>query len=484
MHLRAGISGAALVGAMCWVAACSKGSTSATTSPGAEGGTADSFTVTFGPIPVAAGYEHTQCIVVSLKNPTPIHVGQIHNVLGDASHHMIVYRVSDTTERLTPFDCQPFTDTLDPTKGSALMVTQKKDDLLSLPAGVGYTLDANQMLRVEMHYINPTGGPLTLTSTSTMIPIADADYHDEAGFLFIGDPDIALPPNASTKVGPVFFQLPAAYASAKFFAITGHEHQLGTNVQISTAASKSDPGTAVYDVPNWSWSEPATVVPSAPFSIPAGGGFQFTCSWNNTSQKMVRFGESANDEMCFFWAYYYPSTGSTVCLHTDAAKGGADFCCPGSPNCAAFFGVPGNDGGVQTCNTVTNAAPAVPITNVAAAAPAPTGGAIPDGTYFVTAALIYTGVGGKAGPTGITYQGTDVSTGGNHFALVYNQSDNPGDLHNSGTFTVTGPNVDIETSCPTPSTSPFTALTTDGVGVFTIYTSQPPVQAFTFTKQP
>ena len=27
----------------------------------------------------------------------------------------------------------------------------------------------------------------------------------------------------------------------------------------------------------------------------------------------VRFGESANDEMCFFWAYYYPSHGTHVC---------------------------------------------------------------------------------------------------------------------------------------------------------------------------
>ena len=39
--------------------------------------------------------------------------------------------------------------------------------------------------------------------------------------------------------------------------------------------------------------------------IPDGGGFRFTCSWNNTSDTTVRFGESAEDEMCFFWAYYY-----------------------------------------------------------------------------------------------------------------------------------------------------------------------------------
>src|ERR1700733_6998147 len=213
MHLRAGVSGLAVISFIAWAGACS--STKSTANPvdaggGDDGGAGAGLSVTFGPITVPAGYENTQCIIVPLGNTTKVHVGQIHNVLGDASHHMIVYKVSDTTPQLTPFDCHPFTDTLDPTKGSTLMVTQKKDDLLTLPSGVAYTLDANQMLRIEMHYINPTGGPLTLTSTSTMIPIADADFKDEAGFLFIGDPDIVLPPNASAKVGPVFFQLPDA----------------------------------------------------------------------------------------------------------------------------------------------------------------------------------------------------------------------------------------------------------------------------------
>jgi hypothetical protein len=295
---------------------------------------AGSYTVTFGPITVGPGQENTQCIVVPLGNPTPIHVGQIHNVLGNASHHMIVYRVNDTTPQPTPFDCQPFTDTLDPTKGSVLMVTQKKDDLLSLPQGVGYTLDANQMLRIEMHFINPLSTAQMLTSTSTMIPIPDGQYQYEAGFLFIGDPDITLPPNAKTTLGPIFFPVPSVYAGAQFFAITGHEHKLGTDVTISTATSAMDPGTSVYNVPNWLWSEPATVTANPPFAIPAGGGFKFTCTWNNTSSTQVAFGESATAEMCFFWAYYYPSVGSKVCLHSDKVAGGLDFCCPGSNYCS------------------------------------------------------------------------------------------------------------------------------------------------------
>jgi hypothetical protein len=339
--------------ALAFALACLAGcSSSSTTNPGTtdDGGVGDdgsvsdtgaplgSYTVQFGPVTVAPGKENTQCVVKRLGNMDKLHVGTFHNVLGDASHHLIVYRVNDTVEQPTPFDCKPFTDTLDPTKGSTLMITQKKDETLTLPKGVAYTLDANQMIRLEMHYINATAKEKTLVSTSTMIPIPDADFKDEADFLFIGNPDISLPPGMKTTVGPSFFKLPAEYADAKFFAITGHEHQYGTNVTVNTAANATDVGTAVYDVPGWSWSEPATVFQDPPFTIPAGGGFNFTCEYENTGKDTVTFGESANNEMCFFWAYYYPSHGAKVCIHTNkAGSKPVDFCCPGSPYCS-FFG--------------------------------------------------------------------------------------------------------------------------------------------------
>ncbi|MGC4079541.1 MAG: hypothetical protein QM702_21370 [Rubrivivax sp.] len=289
-----------------------------------------SFNVVFGPQEVPGGQEHAKCVVKRLGNTSAMHVGSIHNVLSAGSHHLVLYRVNDTEEQTTPFDCQPFTDTLNPTKGSTLMISQKADDALVLPDGVAYTLAPNQMVRIEVHYINPGSTPKTITASSTFIPVEDSKFKYEADFLFVGTPDIDLPAKSKKDVGPVFLALPSEYKDVNFFAITGHEHQYGTNVVVSTATDKSDPGTSVYDVPNWLWSEPATVQSSPPFKVPAGGGFKLSCSYNNYSDQPVGFGESANAEMCFFWAYYYPSIGSAkVCIHTDKIPGGADACCPG-----------------------------------------------------------------------------------------------------------------------------------------------------------
>jgi hypothetical protein len=301
--------------------------------PGPDSGLA--FTIDWGSVTAPPGTEHTKCVVKRLGNPDKLHVGTIHNQLGVASHHMIVYRVADTVEQPAPFDCKPFSDTLDPSKGSPIMVSQKKDDLLTFPSGVGYTLDANQMIRLELHYINATRQSVQSTATATFIGLDDASFHLEADFLFIGNLDVNVPAMSMATLGPTYFALPAIYAAANFFAITGHEHKLGTDVVISVATSKTATAAdmSIYDVPNWLWSEPATVVHDPPFTVPTGGGFRFTCKWTNTTTTSVHFGESANDEMCFFWAYYYPSAGAKVCFHTDRVPGGYDFCCPGDPAC-------------------------------------------------------------------------------------------------------------------------------------------------------
>lgn len=290
-----------------------------------------SYAVRLGPVDVPPGSERTVCVLRRLTNSAPLHVGAVNNELA-GSHHLVVYRVSDTEERTIPFECKPFTDTLDPAKGSPLVLSQREADQLVLPPGVAFTMDPNQMLRLELHVVNASAAPRTFTATTTLRPVAD--YRDEASLLFVGDLDVVVPPRQTTTLGPVFFSLGAEYASAKFFAFTGHEHQLGTNVRVWTATSESDPGVPAYDVPGWTWSEPAMVVHDPPISLPPGGGFKLRCDWQNPTGSTATFDESASGEMCFFWAYYYPSQGPHACVRGSALTGGATLCCPGeSPLC-------------------------------------------------------------------------------------------------------------------------------------------------------
>ncbi len=305
------------------------------------GGGGDSFSVTWGPKEVPAGEEKTFCVIQRLGNDAKVHIGEITNTLGDASHHFIVYRISEGEVTDTPFSCDPFAGTLDPSKGAPLMVTQKQEETLTFPDGVAITLEPGQLIRLELHYLNATGETQNVSATSTFKTISDDKFEYEADFLFIGNPDITLPPRLSTSLVTNFLPLPDELMGANIFGITGHTHQWGTNVEVGMKIGESGTPTMLYEVSPFNWDEPETIRLDPPAVVQPGSGFSFTCDWDNQSDSEVGFGEAVKDEMCFFWAYYYPSVGPRVCVHSEQGNqlGITDLCCPGNALCALLDGV-------------------------------------------------------------------------------------------------------------------------------------------------
>lgn len=194
------------------------------------------------------------------------------------------------------------------------------------------------MVKLEMHYLNASDSMESVTATSSFYVAKPDTVKHEAALLFTGTPDIKLPPGKTTTVRQ-FFKVPQYLdlSESKIFAITGHTHALGTEVKVGIGASKDGPITEVYAPKPFEWSEPETkTFYYEPLTIPAGGDLDMTCTWTNTHNFEVGFGESATQEMCFFWAYYYPSQGSKVCIHTDEYLNGIglDLCCPGDSLCS------------------------------------------------------------------------------------------------------------------------------------------------------
>jgi hypothetical protein len=313
--------------------------------------TGDLYSLKYGPITVLPGKEDTQCMNLRLSNAGAIKVHQMRNLLSGGSHHLIVYKNDDpsSVETATPYPCTPFAGALNANGLAApVMITQKAEDALTLPDRVAYTFAPNQMMRIEMHFINSTDAPIEVGATSEFYAVPDSEIDHEANILFIGTPDISIPAGTTMDVQAYFTPSRAQLdlSGAKFFAITGHTHHHGLNVTVSTATSTNGPRTSVYAPSSFSWSEPETTLHRPEFTMPSGlqAGFDIKCSYHNTSNERVGFGESANDEMCFFWAYYYPSRGSHVCIHTVYTGFSLDLCCPeAGPDICDFENLPGTD---------------------------------------------------------------------------------------------------------------------------------------------
>jgi hypothetical protein len=335
------------------IAACGKSASSGddTMGPTADAPplAGDKYSLTWGPVTVPAGQENTQCIWVRLGNDTEIEVHQMHNVLSTTSHHLIVYKDDmDMMEQTTPVNCQPFTGALNTTGMiEPIAITQKKDDEITLPDQVGYKFAAHQMVKLEMHYINSGDADQDTQASVDFFSADPSTIKYEAAVLFTGSPDIG-PPDSQGKPSGIapgasytlheFFTVPSYLdlSQSHIFAITGHEHKYGTGVQLQVAPSPTGQMTMVYNPMPFQWAEPATATFATPFAIPQGGGLDIKCDWTNTGTTTAKFGESAEDEMCFVWAYYYPSQGSKVCIHTNQIGGttGYNACCPGDSACS------------------------------------------------------------------------------------------------------------------------------------------------------
>ncbi len=252
--------------------------------------------------------ETTRCVVKRLGNVDTLRVSRITTELARGSHHFIVYKSSDTVEQTTPFPCTPFTETLG---GSTvpLMISQTRNETLQLPDGVAFELAANQMIRLEAHFLNYFPDPID-TGAEVTFEQAPATATTLADFMFYGTTQVFIPAGQAVTTDWKFFTLPSGVS---VFGLTGHTHALGTNVEIQKSNARTAAGESVYPPPGqpFDWAEAPVAYFSPPLAF-SGDGFRFRCSWNNTTEAAVTFGESANKEMCFFWAYYYPSQGFIV----------------------------------------------------------------------------------------------------------------------------------------------------------------------------
>jgi hypothetical protein len=299
-----------LAGALCSllfsVSSCSGSSQANGGSPQAGGSIA---TASIGPIAVAAGEEKTVCIVKALDNTEDIVATSFVSDLAPGSHHLIFYRSSATAEQPTPTACNPFEGLL--TGDVPLVIVTRGHLQYDLPSGVGVKLAKGQLLKIEAHYINTTSAPIQGVGSVQVkgTPLATAGKFQVADVGLWGTTKINVPAQSSFTT-PVYFQ--AGIAGTNVFALTTHEHHLGTQAQVWESAQSGDVAHQIAN--DTDWANPAFVTFPQPIAMNGTNGLSYQCTWKNPTGTAVSFGESALNEMCFTIFYYYPGHGTDMCL--------------------------------------------------------------------------------------------------------------------------------------------------------------------------
>ena len=162
-----------------------------------------------------------------------------------------------------------------------------------------------------------------------------------------------------------------------------------------------------------------------------------------------------------------------------------------SPPPGGGGGVDGGEGGTldgsvdadaAVCNDVPLTGMLIDRVGISGDPPVATGGTIPDAIYDLTDYSVYVGVGGVAGPTGITAKASLRVAGGKLDEVIElgGSGKTASTKRTSNAFTATGATIAMSSTCPLNAGGKQLQFTANGLTlVLTDLTSK---EAFTFTK--
>jgi hypothetical protein len=176
-----------------------------------------------------------------------------------------------------------------------------------LPEGVAYKIPKGQQVNLNLHLFNLQDGALEGVS-GVKIRTTTADKVKEfAQVTLAGTVQLAIPSGTSTSKGTCTLA-----SDATLFAVSPHMHQLGSHLK-AVAKPKSGAPVTLFDGP-YDFNEQRQY-PANMLKLSAGDTVDVECTYNNTTERQVGFGESSLDEMCFIGLYRFPLTeDGLVCV--------------------------------------------------------------------------------------------------------------------------------------------------------------------------
>jgi hypothetical protein len=245
---------------------------------------------------VPPGTELYKCIGIQVDHDMYINQFQTENPMGE--HHTVL-TVADQLgglggTKLGEYDCSVLTLDLE-----MLFASGVGTDALTMPEGVALEVKAGQFLHMNLHLFNTTDQTVSGHSgiLATLIDPVPADH--QAEMVFAGTFNIAVAPGATATVGGgcTFGH------DANLFSYWPHMHQHATH-QTVTMMVGGQP-KVLHDSP-FDFSDQKNY-PLAPMvAVHAGDSIRTDCTYTNTSNTVLQFGDSSTAEMCFTGLYRYP----------------------------------------------------------------------------------------------------------------------------------------------------------------------------------
>jgi hypothetical protein len=182
-------------------------------------------------------------------------------------------------------------------------IIQQPYGKLEFPTGVGREYHGGQRIVFDYHYLNTTTEDVQSKSAMNMHTTDAANITQIGQNFSFFNYTVDVPAGQSgTFTGECHFK-----EDVKVSQITRHTHRWGTDYSVWFSGGDRD-GEHIWTSDDWQHDVDFDF--SEPLLMKAGEGFRFQCSYQNNETRSIRFGSSANDEMCILFGVAWPASNA------------------------------------------------------------------------------------------------------------------------------------------------------------------------------
>jgi hypothetical protein len=173
---------------------------------------------------------------------------------------------------------------------------------LDFPTDVGVKVAAGTQIHLNLHLYNATDE--VLAGDSAILVKAQATPPPMlAEMVFAGTYNFSVPKN-QTYTKTTTCNVSSPY---RLFAIWPHMHQLATHQKVELIRGGTP--SVLHDLA-YSFEEQKYYLRTPEVQVQQGDQIRVSCTWVNSTNADVGFGDGSNQEMCFTGLYRYPATNS------------------------------------------------------------------------------------------------------------------------------------------------------------------------------
>jgi hypothetical protein len=243
----------------------------------------------------------------SLNNTSEIYVNRIKLKSRANSHHLVVYDFRNKTG-LPGFDVIRDLRNLDNSTNLATLLqsgnhvflgggTDPNSDYV-FPEGTALGLPANASVDLNPHYFNRTTEVKYGENYVNLYTVDKAKVKNVVKIIDFNNTTFTLPAKAKTVITKDFkFDTDVTIVS-----LTSHNHATGEKYVIKIKGGTRD-GEVIYE--NTDWEHPIVINYPKPINLKKGEGLTSVVTYNNTTDKILTFGLTSQDEMNIIFGYYY-----------------------------------------------------------------------------------------------------------------------------------------------------------------------------------